>query len=209
LKLIKRPPSWNEMHSLDETRVKRRTWDELAYAEWNKTRAALSLTMTSLVEVKTSRADFRGDRKWKAPLPVDLAFLAVPKGMITPEEWPEGWGILEFDGKCMKRTKTPTPATATVEQQRDVILIIAIRRDHHTWYERWREVQIVQRIDRAEEKTVSRVADVARAVLQIARGEKGTIEEALRFNRVTKEMPWWAMNQLRELWNIQPVAPTE
>lgn len=23
-------------------------------------------------------------------------------------------------------------------------------------------------------------------------------------------MPWWAMNQLRELWNIQPVAaPTE
>lgn len=64
---------------------------------WEKDAGALLRPYTCLVEVKTSRADFLRDHKWSSQRLTDLSYLAVPKGLIDQKEWPEGWGILEFD----------------------------------------------------------------------------------------------------------------
>lgn len=59
------------------------------------------------VEVKASRSDFLADAK--KPHRIDVAravgdwrFYAAPTGLIRPVELPEGWGLLEWDGKSLK-----------------------------------------------------------------------------------------------------------
>lgn len=52
-----------------------------------------------LVEVKTSRSDFRADakkphRSTGALCMGDLRYYMVPEGLVTPDEIPEGWGLL-------------------------------------------------------------------------------------------------------------------
>jgi len=202
LKLIQRPPSWNEMHSL---KTKRRTWDPDAYKAWQGTLDALRRTMTCLVEVKTSRADYCGDRKWTLTPPTDLAFVAFPRGLVKPEEWPTGWGILEFHDGAIKQLRAPTPYFSEDSLQRDVILSIAIRRDHHTRYARFREVQKDTRLVAASETSLARMRDVVRTVLSVARGERSNLEECLMFSRIHKHMdtvPEWLLEPLRELYGI-------
>lgn len=207
LQLIKRPPSWNEIHSL---KTKRRTWDADVYKAWQGTLDALRRTMTCLVEVKTSRADYCGDKKWTLTPPTDLAFVAFPRGLVKPEEWPAGWGILEFHDGAIKRLRAPTPQVTADSQQRDVILSIAIRRDHHTRYARFREQQKEQRLDDAEKTSRYRIRDIARTVLSIARAEYGSVQECLMFNLShsdKKSLPGWVMEPLEELWGIAKDIP--
>jgi hypothetical protein len=207
LKLIQRPPSWNEIHSL---KSKRRTWDADTYRAWQSTLVALRRTMTCLVEVKTSRADYCGDRKWTLPLPTDLAFVAFPRGLVKPEEWPTGWGILEFHDGAIKRLRAPTPQVTADSQQRDIILSIAIRRDHHTRYSRFREAQKDTRLAAATETSLARVRDVVRTVLSVARGEHSNLEECLMFSRLRnhmRTMPEWVLEPLRELYGIANKTP--
>jgi hypothetical protein len=59
------------------------------------------------VEVKASRSDFLADAK--KPHRVDPAravgdwrFYAAPAGVIRPDDLPMGWGLLEWDGRCLK-----------------------------------------------------------------------------------------------------------
>lgn len=67
------------------------------YSEWWNEGKALQRVMTVVVEVKTTRADFCGDKKWEMSIPADLAYLTVPKGLLSSDEWPNGWGILEYN----------------------------------------------------------------------------------------------------------------
>jgi hypothetical protein len=196
LKLLRRAPPWIRY---DEG------FNELPpntnYAAWSAERESLIRIMTCLVEVKTTRSDFCGDRKWTAALPTDLAYLAVPRGLITPEEWPAGWGILEHSDNGIRQRRPPTPGITTTEQQRDVILSIAVRRDHHTRYARWRELQKEQRIRQSEDKTISRLGSLTRAVLAITQGKHETVKNCLDYHGLRK-MPKWAMEPLEKLWSI-------
>jgi hypothetical protein len=190
LKLLRPRPTW------------KRPTDE--HAAWKAEYDAIDRTMTALVEVKTSRSDFVGDRKWKLPIPTDLAFLAVPSGMVKEEEWPTGWGILSYSNGSVRRLRTPTPTVTTISQQFSVVLEIAVRRDHHTRYARLREQQRERRISDAEAKSIRRASDIARAFLQIARAEHNSVEEVLGRNNI-KNLGGFVMEQLENLWGVAQV----
>lgn len=104
-------------------------WKNSNCEAWYQHAYSLQRVMTCLVEVKTSRSDFVGDKKWKLPIPTDVAYLAVPHGLVSPAEWPEDWGILEYieSSDHMRCVRVPALLSAAVEMQRDVILSIAVR----------------------------------------------------------------------------------
>lgn len=60
---------------------------------------------TTVIEVKVSHSDFLHDKK-KLARNIDVAYQCgnirwylCPEGIIKPEELPEGWGLLYWDGK--------------------------------------------------------------------------------------------------------------
>jgi hypothetical protein len=66
---------------------------------------------TTLVEVKTSHSDFMADRKKYARSAQaetlghtvgNYRYYLAPAGVITKDELPEKWGLLEWDGKKIK-----------------------------------------------------------------------------------------------------------
>jgi len=193
-------PTQTELIKLKFVRPRKKYND---YEEFRAAVNTLQRLMTCLVEVKTSRADFVGDKKWKAVHVVDLAYLAVPRGLIKPEEWPAKWGILEYNEtrdevKCIR---TPEIGCASMEEQRDVILGIAIRRDHHTRYERAREFQRERRIEHNESVSRTRAIDAMRAMKSIVDGQHEDVEGALRYHGV-KAFPGHFMKDLKSLWAI-------
>ncbi|KKM63582.1 hypothetical protein LCGC14_1510010 [marine sediment metagenome] len=91
---------------------------------------------TILVEVKTSRADFKSDCKWKLHKPAHICFLAYPEGVVARHELPEGWFGLETssDGKAFRKV-IRTSAEITPQHlglTTDFICAVAIRRAHRT-----------------------------------------------------------------------------
>jgi hypothetical protein len=67
--------------------------------------------LTVLCEVKVSRGDFLADRKkpWRARPGIgmgDWRFYVAPAGMLQPDEIPEGWGLLEWDGSACSQGTT-------------------------------------------------------------------------------------------------------
>lgn len=63
-----------------------------------------------LVEVKTSIADFRIDAKkpWRTEPERgmgDWRFFMAPPGLLTDEVLPEGWGLIEADGRATRVVK--------------------------------------------------------------------------------------------------------
>lgn len=85
-----------------------------------------------LVECKTSRADFLADknkifRHYEEMGMGDARYFAVPKGMLKPDELPEGWGLLEMSEHQTRETKEAThkPANKRAEVK---MLMSAIRR---------------------------------------------------------------------------------
>ena len=157
--------------------------------------------MTCLVEVKTTRGDFIGDRKWKLPLPTDMAFLAVPKGLVSPLEWPSGWGILEFYDGSIRQKRAPVVGTTTVEQQRDVILNIAVRRDHHTRYARLKEWTQKERQATKLSRITSTLNSLESAMIHIVKGEHKSVEFALLMSGFRNPEPWM-IEELKSIWGI-------
>jgi hypothetical protein len=63
-----------------------------------------------VIECKISRADFLADaaKPWRKHPEIALGcerYYAVPKGMLKPEHVPEGWGLLESQGRELKAVK--------------------------------------------------------------------------------------------------------
>lgn len=171
-------------------------------AAWQIERDALTRFMTCLVEVKTSRADFRGDRKWTAPCPADLSYLAIVRGICKPEEWPVGWGILEFHEGKIKQLRPPTPRTVDKKNHFAIVYSIALKRDHHTRHARWREYQREERISNGHEKTLWRINDLARMMVSITKGNHDSVENNLKWHGIKNVTPW-LISILEPLWNIQ------
>jgi hypothetical protein len=198
LKLLRRGPRWSLLDNDGK-------WEKNpAYEEWEKERAAKQRLMTCLVEVKTTRADFLGDRKWNLPLPTDLAYLAYPKGLVDPSEWPAGWGILEFHDGQVRQRRFPFPGQTSSEQQRDVILSIAVRRDHHTRYARIREFNREDRERRNRDKGETRLRNIAYAVLDITQGKHESVENCLSYHGL-KNVGSWTLEKLEPLWEIKSI----
>jgi hypothetical protein len=195
LGFLPRKPKW-VYPSTEAYRAKLAEWRQKAEAI---DRASLSGTYTCLVEVKTSRGDFLGDRKWTADLPVDMAYLAYPKGLISPGEWPELWGVLEFGNDRIRCLRSPTINRSEMQQQFAVTLAIAIRRDHHTRFERWREYQKEQRIEEAETIKHTRLRDLARLLLRVQKGEGESLEWLLMMSG-QRNLPEYVLEPIRELW---------
>lgn len=181
-------------------------WNHPGYEEWWLSAKAAQQLMTVLVEVKTSRADFSGDKKWTLPIPVNLAYLAVPNSLAVPnDEMPAGWGLLVYSEATglTRCSRSPVINGVTAEQQRDVILSVAVRRDHDTRYERIRNLRREIRARENEEVTRVRYSRAIRAMLSIVKGEHGTLEEALDRQGI-KHLPYWEMDELKKLWAIKP-----
>jgi len=64
---------------------------------------------STLIECKTSLADFRRDlKKWyrnSGPGIGQQRYFMAPKGVIPASEVPVGWGLLEVSGKLVKTVK--------------------------------------------------------------------------------------------------------
>lgn len=157
MKMILRRPAWKV--------------DPEKREAWAAQYATLSRRMTCLVEVKTSRSDFIGDRKWKLTPPTDMAFVALAPGIIFPEEIPEAWGILVLRGEVMAKVRNPAVRQATIEEQLHVIYQIAIRRDHRTRYEAHRQWAQEDQSRRNEYVTAARVRDLVRVVRDLQAGK--------------------------------------
>jgi len=172
LKLIRRKPTWKK--SAEEKAV------------WEFEASILNRLMTVIVEVKTSRGDFRGDHKWEWPQPADLCYIAAPAGLIAEAERPQGWGLLEYSDKrdCMISKVVPPVRTTTPEQQRDLIHAVACRRDNQTRYEHINRLRKEYREEDKHRQSLTRVKDAMRAALSIARAEHGSVEGALEYHRI-------------------------
>lgn len=85
-----------------------------------------------LVECKVSRSDFHADKAKIFRRIEDQGvgrhrYYAAPKGILTPEDMPDGWGLLEITDHHVRVRKPPTdkPANKTAEVS---MLVSAIRR---------------------------------------------------------------------------------
>jgi hypothetical protein len=90
--------------------------------------------LSYLLEVKTSRADFRQDRHKLArgPLPgmgYRRSFFA-PVGVIPVLDVPEGWGLLELAGRSVQLTKKPADPMAgdPFSMRQEMVLLTALLR---------------------------------------------------------------------------------
>ncbi len=91
---------------------------------------------TTLVEVKTSHADFLADqKKWvrseeaqKADMCLgNFRYYLCPKGLISEDELPDKWGLLEFDGKTITKVKRATYQKSSTDSELLVLTSIMRR----------------------------------------------------------------------------------
>lgn len=214
LKIIPRKPKWKSWTTDDPMweEEKRRT------DEWHKLYGSLPRVLTAIVEVKTTRADFKGDKKWLLPSPADLRYLAIPPGLIRPEEYPPGWGILEATERQVRRlAQLPTLTPTDQEKRFSVVYNIAMRQHNRITYAHSREANRTSRSHDNEYHNRIRISHAVSAALHIARGQMPTlasgppsverilqffgIDERILSDRVKKE--------LESLWAIQPAAVYE
>jgi hypothetical protein len=93
---------------------------------------------TAVIEVKVSRSDFLADRKkWGRSAEAESLGLQAgryrwylcPEGVIGPEELPEGWGLLWWDGKAVTPIAGPKAFEHTAKADM-LILTSLIRREN-------------------------------------------------------------------------------
>lgn len=88
---------------------------------------------SSLVECKTTRSDFLADRAkpFRRAPSVGMGYCRwffVPKGLLKPEEMPEGWGLAELRGARVFKLKKPTPFVDWNQRHEIELLISAVER---------------------------------------------------------------------------------
>lgn len=186
MKMIPRPPRYQYGKKNDDYVEKREAWDSLFRSVFRR--------MTCLVEVKTSRSDFTGDKKWKLAPPADLAYLAVPPGILKETEWPVGWGILELRGSCMVQKRLPVPRVASIEEHLNVIYQIGLRRDHRTRYAEHRQQQKEWRVQNGEIQTNHRIGKIINAIDDILRGHTRYSTEPIA--NVEQALEWYGIKNV-------------
>lgn len=88
-----------------------------------------------LIEVKTSRADFRNDKRKKFRTDDEeyrhyalgnKRYYLVPKGLVGIDELPPHWGLLEWDGTCIVKVKEAEEVVC--ENSGEVAMLCSIMR---------------------------------------------------------------------------------
>ena len=200
LKLIAPPPrspSFSARAAVDhEAIIERYNAD---YRAWRAQYELLPERLTALVEVKTSVGDYRRDRKWAAPWPTNLCFVAKPEGLIPPEDWPAEWGVIlcSANGTTIRRVRPSRIHPVTMEQQLEVILNLAVARDHVTRHARFRDLAKTQRVAEGERLTVSRVSSAIQFVQAVIQGRP--IEEATSYYGIRARLPQHVLDSLLSL----------
>jgi hypothetical protein len=85
-----------------------------------------------LIECKASRSDFHADKdKWFRQFEDmgvgDVRYFAAPKGLLTPSDMPDGWGLLEVSEHQIREVCEPSPKAAN-KRAEVIMLTSAIRR---------------------------------------------------------------------------------
>lgn len=177
-------------------------WGDPRRAEWAQDAQQAQRLLTALVEVKISRSDFCGDRKWMLPIPVNLAYIAIPNDLkLAPAEIPAGWGLLVLHGDCVRLQQKPQVQNVSTERQLSVVLQVAIRRDHNTRYQRLRELQRREVDRRSSERSITRVMQAFRVIESIVNGKHESVERALEYHGV-RNIPKYYLPELEKLWSI-------
>jgi hypothetical protein len=90
-------------------------------------------TFCTLIECKVSLEDFRRDglkpfRRYPENGLGRHRYYCAPKGLLRPSMLPEGWGLLEFDGKRTRVVKAPVLREESNRRSEISILLSALRR---------------------------------------------------------------------------------
>jgi hypothetical protein len=85
-----------------------------------------------LIECKVSRSDFLSDknklyRRWEEYGMGDHRYYATPKGLIKPEELPDGWGLLEVSEHQINKQVEPHKKKCN-KRHECLMLMSALRR---------------------------------------------------------------------------------
>jgi len=88
---------------------------------------------STLIECKVSRSDFLSDKKkWFRQRSYDgmgdMRYFAAPKGLLSVNEIPEGWGLLEVDGNRFVRKVKKAELLEANKNSECVMLMSALRR---------------------------------------------------------------------------------
>lgn len=145
--------------------------------------AAIPAPLSTLLEVKVSRADFRKDlaRKFCCPqLPAHLCYVAIPSGLLSADEYPKGWGVLVLKGGKFIQMQVPTIQTPTSERALVLAWQLGCKIDNDQRYERLREAQKGERAGYSVQRQRSRVQQVAYWMADLVDGRE----------------PGWAFDQL-------------
>jgi hypothetical protein len=184
--------------------VRRRKNGE-SYQEWNLLYEAIPQPLTAIVEVKTSRGDYRSDIKHTLPPPCNMRYFAMPSGLIDVDDIHPGWGVLLYSpGSGIRQVRTPTICMVNQDRTIGVLSQIALRRDAFTRYERHREFFRQAREHNNERISAQRFGDAVRLVLDVASG-KTSVDDALRYRGRHGKLHEYIVRELREL---SPVPPT-
>lgn len=173
LQLLRRSPRGPDFAQREKPGYEARVaaW-QTKQAAWDAERNAFPRVLTVAIEVKTSVSDFRSDTKWDRPWPTNLCYLAMPEGLVAQEQWPSGWGVIlcSEDGATIRRVIPSAVKLIPAGQNMDVVLAVAVSRDHATRYGRMRELQQKARAEQAPQETVARISKAVRFVLLVAKG---------------------------------------
>lgn len=85
---------------------------------------------STLIECKVSRADFLSDknkhfRRYEEAGMGNLRYFATPKDLLSPDELPEGWGLLEIEEHCIREKKKPE--SKPTDKQCEVINLVFLQ----------------------------------------------------------------------------------
>lgn len=94
-----------------------------------------NMTVSVVVECKTSRADFLADRA--KPFRKDPArgmgyyrWMFAPSGLLRPDEIPERWGLAELGPRGVRKRLAAKPFKEHNAQAETALLVAALRRVH-------------------------------------------------------------------------------
>lgn len=204
-KLLPKQPRWDFVFNEDKSikEFKNDTYQKQMKA-WKESFAAIPGLITIAHEVKTSRSDFRKDRKWDRDPVADIQVLSYVSGIIDDDEVPKGWWGLKHSrtGTLLKVTKRALLRGIDNEQRLFLVAWLADRMHNRHANKFFNDLNKRHRTDQRKRITSGRLSSCMTAILGIARGEK-TVEEAMTYYFCQDErIPHYLQKDLKEIEGV-------
>jgi hypothetical protein len=129
-KLVQRMSKWlklSKRHTVVMTELSTKSGETPDVIGW------IGHASSTLIECKVSKADFLSDkkklfRKYQNRGMGNFRYFAAPKGILTPDEIPDNWGLLEVDGERFVRERKKPIFIEANKSNECVMLMSALRR---------------------------------------------------------------------------------